>query len=81
MVVDLEDITEVSPYNADTKLRLMYFCGLLNHSDRVLEIYFSNDIKSVQCETLGYWFLRVGVEFGLGESHDQFIDKFVKSYQ
>ena len=61
MVVDLEAITDVSPYNADTKLRLMYFCGLLNHSERVLEIYFSNDIKSVQCETLGYWFLRVGV--------------------
>lgn len=72
---------EVSPYNADVKLRLMYFCDILNHHERMLEVFFTNDIKSVQWETLGYWFVRVGIEFGISEHNDQFADKMVKSYQ
>ena len=71
----------MSPYNADTKLRLMYFLSLLNHSERMIDIFFSNDIKSVQWETLGYWFLRPGIEAGTGEQYDLQLDKFVKSYQ
>jgi hypothetical protein len=55
---------QVSPYNADTKFRLMYFCSLLNHHERVIEIFLTNDIKSVQWESLGYWFLRTLLEFG-----------------
>ena len=71
---------EVSPYNADTKLRLMYFCSLLNHHERLIEVYLSNDIKSVQMETLGYWFLKTSIEFGLVSNYEHFTDRFVKSY-
>jgi hypothetical protein len=59
IVNDLEFCVELSSYNADLKLRLMYFLSLLNHHERLIEVYITNDIKSVQMETLGYWFLKV----------------------
>lgn len=81
MINDLEYAVEVSPYNADLKLRLMQFCWVLNHHERMMEVFFTNDIKSVQWETLGYWFIRTGLELGVSEHYDQFTDKMVKSYQ
>lgn len=71
----------MSPYNADTKLRLMYFLKLLGHGERLIDVFFTNDIKSVQWESLGYWFLRVMFEVGATENVEPQVDKFVKSYQ
>lgn len=58
----------------------MYFLSLLNHHERLLEIYITNDIKSVQMETLGYWFLKESIEYGTETSYDYFVERMVRSY-
>lgn len=58
----------------------MYFLSLLNHHERLIEIYITNDIKSVQMETLGYWFLKEAIEYGTEASYDYFVERMVRSY-
>lgn len=59
----------------------MYFLSLLNHHERLIEVYISNDIKSVQMETLGYWYLKAVLEFGTESKYDHFFERLVRSYQ
>jgi hypothetical protein len=44
----LDYSTELSPYNAYLKLRLIYVCQKLNYFDKLIDTYISMDIKSVQ---------------------------------
>ncbi len=44
----LDYATEVSPFNGYLKLRLLYVCHKLNYIDKLIDTYFSLDIKSVQ---------------------------------
>ena len=70
----------MAPCNADLKLRLMHFLYILNHHERLIEVYLTNDIKSVQSETLGYWFIRPSIEFGIEGNYEQFLDRVIRSY-
>lgn len=44
----LDCTTNLSPYNAYLKLRLIYVCEKLNYFDKQIDTYLSMDIKSVQ---------------------------------
>jgi hypothetical protein len=44
----LDYTTNLSPYNAYLKLRLIYVCEKLNYFDKQIDTYLSMDIKSVQ---------------------------------
>jgi hypothetical protein len=50
----LQHCSKKSDYNYSFKLRLIFFYDRLNLCERVLNIYETLDIKSVQFETLGY---------------------------
>ncbi len=44
----LDYTSEISPFNAYIKLRLIYVCQKLNYFDKLIDVYLSLDIKSVQ---------------------------------
>lgn len=48
-IIDILDAAiQVSPYNADLKLRFMHFCSLMNYSNDIIATFNTMDIKSVQ---------------------------------
>ena len=77
----LEKVSNLSPYNFDIKLRLMYFCDNLNYYDRLLSVFETMDIKAVQFETVGYWMIKSMINYDLWESQESTLVRMVRSYQ
>jgi hypothetical protein len=81
LILFLESVSRRSPYNYSLKLRLIYFYQRLNLNDRILSIYETLDIKSVQFETLGYLIYAGMLTWGQEKEYEELLVRAIKSYQ
>lgn len=81
MLLALERASKLSPYNYGIKLRLNGYYRVLNLNDRILNLYETLDIKSVQFETLGYLVYSGMQVWGQEKEYEELLSRAIRSYQ
>eukprot|EP00825_Cyclidium_porcatum_P016731 TRINITY_DN1965_c0_g2_i1.p1 TRINITY_DN1965_c0_g2~~TRINITY_DN1965_c0_g2_i1.p1 ORF type:complete len:511 (-),score=97.64 TRINITY_DN1965_c0_g2_i1:367-1899(-) len=67
ITIILEIGLQKSPYNFDIQIRLIILYQMIGNFERMFKIFMTMDVKSVQYETIGFFFMKPALELNLEE--------------